>query len=373
MTTKKVIGLILGITLVLVLGVSAAFYFLIVGVIKGSEPYKMTVEIVQKSEEVARIVGPVQGFGLFPMGSVKISNDVGEANIILKVNGGKASAKVQTFFFREAGKWNVNDAVILTAGSSEWVPILPLEISSVTFHSESGAGPVNEERKYVLGETVYWTTMVEKTHRKGEEVSLKEGLTVLDGQGQIVVENPELVVFNEKTSVKAISFDNHATLPATGGYTFKTLVTDRFSNRQASREDQVTVVNSTILKISTLNFRNQGPEGEVKEPAVYKQGEPIHVTFQVVGFTTRDGNISVAEDLYILDQSDQVVLEKPSIIEVSESWTTEDLLALQNKIDIPAAGRYKLKIVVRDRNSNQDYTSLTDFTVGEATETKPAP
>ncbi|MBI4412191.1 MAG: hypothetical protein HY541_06885 [Deltaproteobacteria bacterium] len=370
---KKIIALILGIILVLGLGAAAAFYFLIIGVIKGSEPYKMTVELVQKNEEVAKSLGPIQAFGFFPMGNVKVSNDAGEANIVLKVVGQKSSAKVQTFFFREGGKWNLNDAVIMTKGSSEWVPILPLEISSVTFHSESGSGPVNELRKYVLGETVYWTTMVEKAHRKGDEVSLKEGLTVLDSQQKVVVENPELVVFNEKTGVKAISFDNHATLPAAGQYTFKTLVTDRFSNRQVSREDSVMVVNSSTLKISTLNFRDQGPEGPVKEQAVYRQGEPIHVTFQVVGFTTKDGGISIAEDLYILDQNDQVILEKPSIIEVNEPWTAEDLLALQNKIDIPAAGKYKLKITVRDRNLNQDYTSLNDFSVEEGAATKLVP
>lgn len=370
---KKIIALILGIVFVLALGAAAAFYFLVVGVIKGSEPYKMTVEMVRKNEEVAKSLGAVKDFGLFPMGSVKVSNDAGEANITLTVNGQTSSAKVQTFFFREGGKWNLNDAVMMTTSSSEWTPILPLEISAVTFHSESGTGPVNELRKYILGETLYWTTTVEKAHRRGGEVSLKEGLTVLDGKGQVVIENPELVIFNEKTDVKAVSFDNHATLPAAGQYTFKTVVTDRLSNRQASREDQVTVINSAVLKISTLNFRDQGPEGVVKDPAVYKRGEPIHVTFQVVGFTTKDGNISVAEDLYILDQNDQVILEKPAIIEVSEPWTVEDLLALQNKIDIPATGQYKLKIIVRDKNSNQDYTSLSDFTVGEGTETKPAP
>lgn len=362
-STKKIIGVSLSVLFALMLAGGAAFYFLIIGIIKGSEPYKISVQTIETNPVVAEKIGAVKGYGFFPMGSVHVQGDGGEAELSLRVKGEKGKAKVKTVFYRAGGKWHLQDAFIFVPEEPDGIPILSLEITSVTFHSESVTGPVNEKRHYVLGETVYWNVVVEKAHKRGGKVSLKEGLKITDQKGKVIAENPELVIYNDTADQGVVTFENHATPPGPGEYTLKTIVTDRFSNRQAVREDKVQVLDSSKLGISNLYFREKSAEGEIKNNSVYQKGDSVYVTFQVVGFTLQGGKISIAQDLYVLDNEDKVILEKPGILEVVEPWRKEDLLSLQNKVDVPDAGEYKLKLIIRDRNSNQNYTSLTDFTI----------
>lgn len=362
-STKKIVGLILGIVLILGLGLVGSFYFLVVGIIKGSEPYKISAEFIRENPVVIESIGEIKRLGWFPSGEVEVKNGGGNAGINIDVAGKKAKGRVSVYFYRQAGQWFMNDASLVIDGSSDVLPLLSLEITSVDFHDNSSTGPVNEGKTYALDETVYWNVVVEKAHKKGGEVSLEESLTVKDKNDQVIMDKPGLIVFNEKIDMVSVQFTNNATITGAGGYTFITTVTDRFSGKKAIHEDKVKIVHSRTLKISDLNFHDQDAGEPKKTEPVYKIGDSVYVTFRVVGFTGREGRISLTEDLYVLDEKGGYVINEPGILKIDEAWQSEDILSLRNKIDVPAAGRYQLKIVMHDDNSGEEYTETSEFVI----------
>lgn len=362
-STKKIVGLILGIVFILGLGLLGSFYFLVVGIIKGSEPYKISTEFIRENPVVIESIGEIKRLGWFPSGEVQVKNGSGKADINIDVSGKKGKGRVYTYFYRQAGQWVMNNASLVIADSSEILPLLSLEITSVSFHGNSSTGPVNERKEYELNETIYWNVVVEKAHKKGGEVSLQESLTIKDKNNQVIMENPSLIVFNEKVDMASVQFTNNATITDAGEYTFITTVTDRFSDKKAIREDKVKIVHSKTLKISDLSFHDQDISEPKKTEPIYKIGDSVYVTFQVIGFVGQEGRISLTEDLYVLNEKGEDVIKEPGILKIDEAWQAEDILSLRNKIDVPATGRYQLKVVMHDNNSGEEFTETSEFVI----------
>lgn len=243
-STKRIVGVVL-ISVMAFLLLAGGGVFLIVrtvtSVIKNSEPYRATEELIRESEIVAESLGTIQKFGWFPSGSnIHVTTGSGNAVIAIRVYGEKGSGRVQAGFVKEGDKWFLIEANLYLSGGGEGLPLLPLEISSMTFHSGSQDGPVNEARDYKTDETIYWTLIVEKASSRGGKISLREGIRILDANNNPVVENPDLVIFEEETK-GAVTFTNHAVLPDPGFYTIRIEVEDRLTHRQAVRADTVSV------------------------------------------------------------------------------------------------------------------------------------
>lgn len=357
-------GLVVSIVLVLALGVLGGFYFFVVGTLKSSQPYKLSVQFIEKNATVQKSVGPNFKLGWFPKGKVRLNTKSGHTSITLKITGEKSKGKVWTSFQYDQGQWSLSDAVLfLSERPNEAIPLLQIEITDMTFYEDKESGPVSEERIYEKGEKIYWTVSVTKAHKKEGKVFLKEGLIILDKEGKAILENPELIVFNEASPSPLVKFTNDAALSDAGEFTIRATITDQFSNQQVSREEKVQVVHSKSLKVSGLTFHDDGASHEAKTEPIFQLGESVFITFEVVGFKSHGGKISLIEDLYVLDDKGKEVLKEPSILKIDESWQADDLLTLRNKIDVPVVGKYKLKIVVHDKNTNQECSNASEFII----------
>ena len=52
-----------------------------------SEPYRISIEEIENSEEIRSEIGTITGYGFMPTGSINITNGVGEANLCINVKG----------------------------------------------------------------------------------------------------------------------------------------------------------------------------------------------------------------------------------------------------------------------------------------------
>lgn len=339
----------------------AGIFLFSANLVEKSGPFGIGSDFIRGNPVVAEKIGPVKTLGHNPWAG--LAGSMTPFNVYYKVTGDKGSAGVRILFFNDNGKWVMEEAEILLPGKQDWFPIMPLEVREVFFRSESPDGPVNPDRIYAEGETIYWDLVVEKVYRQGGLSHLKEGLVITDAHEQIVGENPELVVKKGKIGSNRLVFKNNAVIPASGEYRLRIRLNDVLSGREAFRVETVKVVHSKTLKISGLQYRDRGPDGPVKNTGVYGNGESVFVTFDIVGFSTKGGTAFISENLSVVDNAGQVILDKPDILTIREAWAKDDLMALQNNIDITIPGPYKLKIAVYDHNSGADYTSITDFII----------
>ena len=96
----------------------------IFAVIKDSEPYKMSVQLVEKSPEVKEEIGTIKSYGLFPLGNVNYSGDRGDANLTIQVEGEKGKGTLETKLLMEKGKWHFTKAEFTSAASQKKINLL---------------------------------------------------------------------------------------------------------------------------------------------------------------------------------------------------------------------------------------------------------
>ncbi|KOS05915.1 hypothetical protein AM493_07625 [Flavobacterium akiainvivens] len=90
---KKTIK-ILSIVIPAVLLAATGFVFLVMGIIKNTDAYQTAVREIKNNKEVIEATGGVEGFGVFPTGSVQTSNDSGSAQLSITVKGTQHDAEV---------------------------------------------------------------------------------------------------------------------------------------------------------------------------------------------------------------------------------------------------------------------------------------
>ncbi len=353
------------------LGIAAFVIFLAVGAlfivfsfIKNSQPYKMSTEFIKQNPVVIESLGAVKRFGYFPTARMGV-NQEGRAKTSLKIKvvGEQHSASVHTHFLEnEKGEWVLDNAWLLES-SSDPRSLLNLSVTKVDFHHESASGPLVLDHRYHLGESLYWTVGVVNFMKKDGQAHLIEGLTILDAQGNVVASNPQLASYQDAVSTDTLFFENHASLPSTGTYLLKTLITDVWTGKQVEREDRIEIISSDKLEIYGLSYRDAAPDGPVKKEPVYTLGSPVFLNFNLAGVTLSNGSINCVEDLYVLDESGKTVLSQPGILTINEGWTTTDSLLLQNRLDVTQGGKYKVKIVVHDQNAGVTAETESSFSI----------
>lgn len=90
--TIRIVLLVVGIASILICGI----FFLVSSVILKSEPYKISVQAIENSEEIKSEIGEVEGYGVIPTGEINITNGVGNANLCILVKGSKKEKTVCT-------------------------------------------------------------------------------------------------------------------------------------------------------------------------------------------------------------------------------------------------------------------------------------
>ena len=93
---------------VTVLAASAVgIYFLIAGVMKGSDAYKMSLQMLEANTRAMQVLGPPITTGM-PMGSINTNGPSGNAEFAIPVQGQKASGTLYVVATKAMGVWKAD-------------------------------------------------------------------------------------------------------------------------------------------------------------------------------------------------------------------------------------------------------------------------
>jgi uncharacterized RDD family membrane protein YckC len=94
----------------IILSVAIMFVSIVV-MFKSSEAYKVSEDYLLQDEVINRKAGGIEGFGLFPSGSIQTSNGYGEALLTIKVKGKEKDLYVDVYLTKEPrDEWYVQEA-----------------------------------------------------------------------------------------------------------------------------------------------------------------------------------------------------------------------------------------------------------------------
>ena len=85
------------------LGVLTAVFLMM----KRSDAYQVAETFIRNNKNIMETVGDNMKFGFFPLGSVKVSGQVGVADFKIHVKGSKGSTDVDIFMRKQEGAWRV--------------------------------------------------------------------------------------------------------------------------------------------------------------------------------------------------------------------------------------------------------------------------
>lgn len=358
---KRVIGITSITTFVGLLIICGLLYYLFIGSIRSSAPYQLSLQHLTHNEILNQVIGKVVEVGPFPTGKI----DDERAEVFLSVKGELERAKLKFIYKKSGPEWLVTEAYALLPDNTEPIPILPLTVSSMVFYKHSATGPLNPKREYVLGETIYWTVLVENIYRKDGQAHVTEGLKVFNEKGEVVIENSDLYTVNEPISSNRLAFDNFLNLSGPGIYKIEISITDRGSERALMESTEVTIVPAKELHIASFTFNRESSDGPVNESGVYPLGEKVYLNFQVTGFQAKENLISVSEDLFVYNSADGAVIEYPGILEVKDTWDNNEILYINNDLQLDQPGNYRVKIVMHDHNSDTSQSFTEKLTILE--------
>lgn len=102
----KMALIIVGAVLVVVIFIGAIFYG-IVSVIRNHPSYHTAIYYIGANEEIAAIVGDIEGFGFMPSGSISTSPGRGDVSFSITVRGTDGNARVFVELQMHDGGWEV--------------------------------------------------------------------------------------------------------------------------------------------------------------------------------------------------------------------------------------------------------------------------
>ena len=351
-----------GLIFLLVALVLGSAYLVRVFLFKASIPYKLSATLVTGSPEIVDAIGPIISLGHFPRWNVHQEKNWAEAHIEFKVIGQTDQGEAEVWLYQENGIWLINDAVLRIEGKTE-LSLIPLELVNFTFHSESSIGPLNESHEYELGEDIFIKLVLGRLHRINGRIKVKEGITVKNDKGKEVYSNPSFMVFDEQSDTTVYTFENTLKLDEAGTYHIAIDVADELTGRVERVEDKIKIVEPQTVKIRSFQLKKNGFDGVVNESGLFKEGEVIYASFQVMGFNLRAGQIAIGEDLFVLDVDDNPVWQSPNIASLKKAWARDEIVLFQNKIESLKAGSYKLKVIIRDENHDVYDSLIVPFKV----------
>lgn len=110
--------------LVLMAGFFVALFYFVFGLIKGSEPYQMSLELAASSPAlIAKIGEPIEP-GWLVTGNISYHNASGDADLTIPLEGPKGEATLYIVAKRELGEWTLTRAVVEVHNSGERLKLL---------------------------------------------------------------------------------------------------------------------------------------------------------------------------------------------------------------------------------------------------------
>lgn len=128
------------------------------------------------------------------------------------------------------------------------------------------------------------------------------------------------------------------------------------------------------LNLTIKNFRFAAGDPEsVRSPSIFRPGERLFLVFDVDGFTLKDGQAWIQEDLSVRYPDDTVGLKLENINDFKEKLEQGGPVRFENNVALPAgakAGRYTVTITVRDVHSRRELKEQRFFYVSIPKEAK---
>ncbi|MEK7867332.1 MAG: hypothetical protein AAB434_11675 [Planctomycetota bacterium] len=217
---------------------------------------------------------------------------------------------------------------------------------------ESEHGLPKREATVAPGENLVLLFDVAGLKREGVSMTLKLTLDVVDPAGATAHHW-------ESDETRATDLLGGASQPGSvwygfpteamkGTYTAKVTVEDVATRAQATASVQVTLADA---RLSVVNLGlTSDPTGQLPHGRVLVEREVVFVDFFVAGLKIVEGKARFQEDLVLLDEGGSVVGWLPNAVEQELKMLT--LVApVQNRLTLPRAGKYRVKVVVRDLNA----------------------
>jgi len=338
-------------------------YATVVSILRHSDSYKQALDFIDHEATILETVGEPYNVGWMVTGSIEWTGAENRAHFSIPISGPKSSARVRVFLDKIGDTWQVQDAWLDPSDGHPSFPILQVAIREVTFHSVNEDGPVVSDQIYSLGETVFWNLLISNFSRQNGQIALQEGIKITDAAGQVILDDPALIVERREDPQGPLSFNNHVTLTDTGTFGIRVLITDLFSGRSQTWEGEVTVRKPEQFGITAIEFRHNSFEGELNIDRSYKENEDVYFNIFVGGVPIKDGHFSFEEDLFVFNQDGQLVFSHPQLLTLDDSADKADYLTLQNTLTGPPPGRYTIRVVLRDKTQELTIDKEANFAV----------
>jgi hypothetical protein len=115
--------LILGLALLLTLVVGALLTF-VFGLLKSSEPYQHAVAVASNNPEVVRELGAPIEPAWYVSGNINVSNNSGDANLAIPLNGKLHRGTVYVVAKKTDGVWTYDKLQVLVDGQESPIKLL---------------------------------------------------------------------------------------------------------------------------------------------------------------------------------------------------------------------------------------------------------
>lgn len=115
---KKVFGCGCG-CLLIVIGILAAVFFVLLNLFKTTDPYLRATAFVFQCEQVQEIVGEPMAFGFLPTGNISNGAEASTADFVIPVKGPEGKTRVQVSLQKTDDEWEVLGASYIDA-SGNW-------------------------------------------------------------------------------------------------------------------------------------------------------------------------------------------------------------------------------------------------------------
>jgi hypothetical protein len=116
---------VLGLVLLVAVAVGALLTF-VFGLLKSSEPYQHAVAVASSNPDVVRELGAPIAPGWYVSGSINVSENSGDANLAIPLNGTLRHGTVYVVAKKIDGVWKYTSLKTLVEGHEAPIELLPL-------------------------------------------------------------------------------------------------------------------------------------------------------------------------------------------------------------------------------------------------------
>jgi len=117
---------VITLAVVLIVGFVVGIFALVFGIMKSSDAYKMAVLRASNSPQVVAAIGRPIKEGTFTAGSIHVTNETGEANLIIPISGPKGQGNIHVGATKSGSMWTFYKLYVVVDGSGQQIDLLEL-------------------------------------------------------------------------------------------------------------------------------------------------------------------------------------------------------------------------------------------------------